>query len=161
VEKHLIRDAWLAQIESDLDAVTKSQMASHTSATHEESRSEHAKDTRALESSYLARGLAERVVEMRQVLIAARNMDLKTFDAGTPIVVSALFTLEEHPSGTCTQYFLTSVAGGIRLSFQELEILTLTPVAPLGAAVKGRYLDEEVSLKTPQGFRKFLIRELC
>ena len=161
MDKLGLRDAWLSQIQADLDALAKSQQATQAGATHAESQAEHAKDTRALESSYLARGLAERVVDLQKTLVAAANMELKTFTPESPIAVSALFTLRDQQSGTETKYFLTSVAGGIRLAIGDNEILTLTPAAPLGAAVRGLLLDDEVKLNTRQGLRHYLISELC
>ena len=54
-----------AQVSADLEAVTESQQKTQAGATHAESKSESDKDTRATESSYLARGLAKRVGELR------------------------------------------------------------------------------------------------
>ena len=44
----------------ELHAVARSQESTQAGAIHEETRAEDAKDTRAIEAQYLARGLAER-----------------------------------------------------------------------------------------------------
>jgi transcription elongation GreA/GreB family factor len=160
VDKVAVRDVWLARIRSDLDALKNSQKATQDGATHAESRSEHPKDTRAIESSYLARGLAERVVDLEQALITAGLMELKDFDSQSSIGLSALFSLEDQHTGVESHYFLTSVAGGIRLAVGDLEILSLTTQSPLGRAVSGRHLEDEVLLKIPQGDKEFVIRRL-
>ena len=53
-----------ARIEEDLATVERRRADTAAGATHEENRAEHAKDTRATEDSYLARGLAERVAAL-------------------------------------------------------------------------------------------------
>ena len=45
-----------------MSALTASQKTVQSGAIHEETRQEDPKDTRAIEATYLARGLAERVV---------------------------------------------------------------------------------------------------
>ena len=61
----LLRDL-RERVASDLDGLVRRQQDAQKGATHEENRAEHGKDTRATEQSYLARGLAARVEEMRQ-----------------------------------------------------------------------------------------------
>ena len=55
-------------VSADLTTMSAAQRAVVDGATHEENRPENDKDTRALEQSYLARGQAQRVVELQHAL---------------------------------------------------------------------------------------------
>jgi len=158
--KRAVLDSFVKTLRSALDALTESQQASQAGATHEESRSEHSKDTRALESSYLARGLAARVLELRRDLVEAETLTLEDFSADTPISLSALIELADETSGEHTHYFLTPVAGGMKLDLDGVEITTVTPAAPLGQALNGRELGTLVELRTPHGTKSFTISDL-
>ena len=59
---------------ADLETLERAQQAAIEGATHEEAKPENDKDTRALEASYLARGQAMRLEELR----AGLKMDRKT-----------------------------------------------------------------------------------
>src|SRR4029079_11978947 len=64
--------------------------AAREAATHEESKPENDKDTRALEASYLAGAQAARARELKAVLNALSFLPLRAFGAGDPIDLSAL-----------------------------------------------------------------------
>ena len=82
-------------VSSDLQALIRRQQDTQEGATHEENRSEHAKDTRATEQSYLARGLATRVHEMRKTATNLEKIELVNFDSRDPIGLTALVVLQE------------------------------------------------------------------
>jgi hypothetical protein len=63
-DKEALRIDLLEGIRKDLATLTRTQKDASEGATHSENRAEHAKDTRATEQGYLARGLAERVEEL-------------------------------------------------------------------------------------------------
>ena len=87
-----------AQVDSDLEDLKRRQQDVADGATHEESRSEHAKDTRATEQSYLARGLAKRVEELTRTRDALAALTLRTFreEDGEAIAVGAIVTLRDE-----------------------------------------------------------------
>ena len=72
------------RVSADLATMSAAQRAVVDGATHEENRPENDKDTRALEQSYLARGQAQRVVELQEppresqpnAAIGARNQNV-------------------------------------------------------------------------------------
>ena len=81
-EKQQILRELRALVEADLAALIRRQQDTQEAATHEENRSEHAKDTRATEQSYLARGLAERVEDLQRTSDALAALDLRLFEDG-------------------------------------------------------------------------------
>ena len=84
-------------------------------ATHEESKPENDKDTRALEASYLAGAQAARARELEGAIKAVKGMPLLDFGEGKTIQSSAIVTLEDE-DGARTTLFLAPFGGGIRLT---------------------------------------------
>ena len=158
--KLAIREALLDHIRADLAGLAESQRASQDGATHEESRAENSKDTRSLESSYLARGLAERVIDLERSLTAVSALRFKETGVESVVVITALVSLEEEATGEFGHYFLIPMAGGIKLPVGDFEVRTLTPVAPLGRALLGIGVDDEVELQTPQGVRRLVVKHV-
>ena len=149
------------QVDSDLTALLRRQQDTQQGATHEENRAEHAKDTRATEQSYLARGLALRVEEMRQTASALEKLDLANFDSQDPIALTALVVLQDPEEAEIETWWLVPGPGGVELFQADLQIRTLTPAAPLGRALMGLHAGDEGSVVTPGGGRDFEILEIA
>jgi hypothetical protein len=146
------------RLERDLAVAAESQQRTQSAATHEESKPENDKDTRALESSYLARGQAQRVVELGAALTSASALQLRRFDAATPVAVSALIGLDDGER--CLFYFMAPAGGGLELELDGTVIRVLTPQSPLGRALLGQHLGSDVEVRTPQGLREYSITSL-
>jgi len=93
IDKHELLRALCAQVRADLETVAAAQRTTQSGATHEESRPENDKDTRALESSYLARGQAKRVLELTGEIQSLRLLEQRAFEPTMPIALSALVEL--------------------------------------------------------------------
>lgn len=144
--------ALLERIEADLEAIETSQHATQESATHPEARAEHAKDTRATETSYLARGLAGRVEELREAATAVASLVPAPLPDGAAIVLGALVAVEDE-RGMKSRYFVAPAGGGIELDIGSDSVRVVTPSAPLGRALIGRRVGDEFEFRTPQGVR--------
>lgn len=155
-DKAVLRDALLAHLEERLAVVRAAQKAAHEGATHEESRPEGVKDMRSTETSYLARGQAERVVELTEALAQVRGFPLRAFAEDAPIGLSALVQLENE-AGAVSSYFMAPAGGGIQLEPPAGPLTIVTPRSPLGRALVGRRVGDEVELVTPQGVREQVV----
>jgi transcription elongation GreA/GreB family factor len=140
-------------VASDLARAAAAQRQTQRAATHEESKPENDKDTRALESSYLARGLAERVAALENAVVALAAWKPRDFHSDTPVALFALVTLEAVQSRARNHYFVVPAAGGVTLLVGGETVLTVTPEAPLGRALIGAFEGDEVSVQTPHGPR--------
>lgn len=147
-------------VASDLDGLVRRQQDAQKGATHEENRAEHGKDTRATEQSYLARGLAARVEEMRQTANVLENIRLMDFDLQDPIGLTALVVLRDVGETERQTWWLLPAPAGIELSQADTRIRTLTPSAPLGKALIGLQIGNEGSISTPRGERFFEVLEI-
>ena len=155
--KTRVHAALEARISADLAAVAWSQADSQSGATHAESRPEHAKDTRSVESSYLARGLAERVVELRKAADRLDGFEQRVFGWGEGVALSALVCLEDEEDALRRLYYLAPTGGGVKLSLEGEEITVVTPTSPIGAALLGRTVDDGIAYHTPKGRREATI----
>ncbi|MEO1174760.1 MAG: hypothetical protein AAFX94_22310, partial [Myxococcota bacterium] len=79
-------------------------------ATHEESRPENPKDTRGLEASYLAHGLAKRSAALEEDMRVLRNLPTQRFDKESLIASGAWVTLEDDGVITRTRVPETSTS---------------------------------------------------
>lgn len=145
----------LARVESDLADLVRRHQDIQEGATHEESRSEHAKDTRATEQSYLARGLAERVEDLTRTRDALAVLPLRDFSEDEAIAVCALVHLEDESEDETQWIWLVPGASALDLEQGDHRIRTVTPVSPLGRALLGLHVGDEGRLKTPKTERVF------
>ncbi len=156
IDKAAVRQALLEQVQADLRAATESQRATHEAATHEEARPENDKDTRALEASYLARGLAQRVVDLSATLGALRRLSDRPLDDDPPVSAGALVQLEDDDERQSV-YFVAPSGGGLQVTVAGTLVRVVTPQAPLGEALLGKRQGDDIELRTPQGVRELTI----
>jgi transcription elongation GreA/GreB family factor len=141
-------------VDADLVALVRRQHDIQQGATHAENRAEHAKDTRATEQGYLARGLAIRVEELQQTVGHLSKLEPVAFTASDPIALTALIVIrDENDEDVTKTWWLVPGAGGIELIQDETQIQTLTPASPLGRSLIGLYEGDETTLSTPSGRR--------
>ena len=136
-------------LRDQLGTLRESQQAAQAGAIHEEARQEDPKDTRAIESQYIARGFAERVEGLQDNLAALRRLRLDAFGEDDPIASSAVVGLLDQTSRQETCYFIVPVAGGELLRLGDRRIRTLTPSSPLGQALVGRFEGDAVEVELP------------
>ena len=153
MDKNAVHRALIDHISAELARVKETHKATTQAAFHEENKAEDDKDTRAIEGSYLARGLAERVANLEGDLTRARVMALRPFGEESPVGLSALVAVEDVDSGAEARYFLAPVAGGAKLQVGGELVRVLTPSSPLGGALLGSVVEDEVSFNSPQGLR--------
>jgi transcription elongation GreA/GreB family factor len=127
---------------ADLASRESAHHAAMEAATHEEAKPENDKDTRALEQSYLARGEALRVEELRQGLADVRGMTTRAFREDDPVALGALVTVDDVDR--VLVYWLAPYGGGTRLA--EGTIQVVTPRSPLGKALLGKRSGDECEL---------------
>lgn len=136
------------------------QMAHHAEttragATHEEARPENDKDTRALEQTYLARGQAMRVEEVIEQAQVLRYLSLPAFQEGDAIAAGALIELESDDAARCV--FLLPHGGGIEVELDGVTVRVVTPTSPLGKAILGRTVGDDITLRTRGVLREYVI----
>jgi transcription elongation GreA/GreB family factor len=95
----------------------------------------------------VSRGLAERVEDLLRAVTILAHMRLDGFGPDDPIDSSAVVGLKDGDHEKI--YFLVPVAGGESLEVDGGIIQTLTPASPLGLALVGKCVGDEIDLKLP------------
>lgn len=158
LDKAALVAAAIDRLRRDAEVLRDSARATREGAIHEESRPENDKDTRGLEASYLARGQAARVEELEEAMARLRFLELKRFDAETPIDLSALVTVAVD--GDEQMYFFAPVAGGLRVEVDGRSVQLLTPASPLGRALVEKCQGDDFELRLGGRVRGYEIVEV-
>lgn len=148
-----------ARLEHDHRTAMQAQQHTQKGATHEESRPENDKDTRALEASYLARGQAQRVIELERSLRLLDALEPRAFDGESAAALGALVDVEDE-DGRATYFFIAPAGGGLELELADRRIRVVTPESPLGQTLIGRRSGDCVEVRTPRGVREYEIVSL-
>jgi transcription elongation GreA/GreB family factor len=139
--KPTLKAELLALLAADLDTLERAHRATTEGATHEEAKPENDKDTRALEQSYLARGQATRIEELRASIAGVTAMQVRDFEA-RPVALGAVVTVEEE--GEESTLLLAPGGGGARLAGGTVQVVT--PPSPLGRALLGKQAGDEAEV---------------
>ena len=154
LSKPRILEAFKRSAEDALEAAERAQAIATEEATSEQSKAEGKYDTRATEASYLARGQAKRVVELRALLSWYESLD-----PSRPVEQVSQGALVEL-DGDKHHLLLISPSGGDAVEVDGLRVSTISFSSPLGKALRGLYLGDDVELQTPSGSREFEIIQL-
>jgi len=159
VDKEQVLLALKRELEAQLAQAHAAQQGTQSGATHEEAKPENDKDTRAIEASYLARGQARRVVDLEEAVVKVNALVPRAFDGELPVALGAIVQLE-HDAGSLW-YLLAPAGGGLTLTAGSLVLTVVTPQSPVGRALLGRRVGDDVDIRTPQGVRECSIAALC
>lgn len=154
--KQALKDELVRLLQSDLDVLERAHRAVMEAATHEEAKPENDKDTRALEQSYLARGQALRIEDLRTGLVAVRALGLRDFADGSPAALGALVSVDE--GGHERRFLLAPHGGGSALAGGAVQVVT--PESPLGRALLGKTAGDECEVMAGGRAREFVVESV-
>jgi transcription elongation GreA/GreB family factor len=137
-----LRDELLDSLRDQLAVAERAHNASLEGATHEEARPENEKDTRALEQSYLARGQAQRLVELKEAIALVQAMPTGAQKRDMGCSLGSIVEVDDD--GRHQVYWIASAGGGLQLA--EGAIQVLTPQSPLGRALIGCHIDDDCEI---------------
>ena len=146
-QKRKVVAALIAQIEEELVGMTRIAREAAEAASHEENRSEGDKDMRATEASYIARGQAERAIEIERHVKRLAMLELKEF-ASTATVESGC-VIELGQKDKTQTYMMLPVAGGRQVTIDNVRVATVTPTSPLGSALLGLSVGDDAEVAAP------------
>jgi hypothetical protein len=158
MDKHALIRELVGQLEAEIVRASESAERTRSGAVHEEARPENDKDTRALEASYLARGQAQRVVDLQLSLKQVSFMEVRPFGPEDAIGMSALVRVESELDSRW--YLFAAAGGGHRLKQDAHSVDVVSPESPLGRSLAGKYRGEELSLRSGGQAREYVIVEL-
>lgn len=144
IAKTAIVERIIAQLQDALDTAIQASHIAHETATHEESVAENKYDTFGLEASYLAEGLSRQVQTLKDAIQMYRNGRFADLP-GQDIRVGSFIVLETDDE-LARYYFLGPAGGGIEVMVDGIRCQVVTPGSPLGQAMLGKSVDDEVRL---------------
>ena len=137
-----LRDELLNLLRDQLAVAERAHNASLEGATHEEARPENEKDTRALEQSYLARGQAQRLVELKEAVALVQAMPTGAQTGDVRCSLGSVVEIDDD--GKRQLYWIASTGGGAQLAKGSIQVLT--PQSPLGRALIGCHVDDDCEI---------------
>jgi transcription elongation GreA/GreB family factor len=146
-------------LEHELQMATRSQRTATEGATHEEAKPENDKDTRAIEASYLARGQAARVEELRQTHVTWSALRVRVFGSDAPIAVGALVAAEDE--GGIELFFVVPGGAGFAVETPLGTVRTVTIRSPIGVSLLGKREGDSISVRVPGGERDLSILQVA
>ncbi len=154
--KEEIHRRFIDELSRELESITAAAKNSVAMATSEAHRAESKYDTFSLESSYLARGQAMRIEELRNALEQLQALPLKALSAASPVQLGALVRLEAGDGKKRTLFF-GPAAGGEQISADGEEIVIMTARAPLGQALLGKTVGATFEIKIGKATHTFTV----
>jgi transcription elongation GreA/GreB family factor len=153
--KEALRRELLAQLEAHLETARAAHASATEGAISDDARPENDKDTRGLEQSYLARGIAGRVAELEA---AVESIAAMTLAKSTRVAIGALVTVEQGDADKERTLYIAPHGGGLTLSG---DITVVTPTSPMGRALLGKVVDDDAELVTGGTTRSLTITAIA
>jgi len=135
----------ISDLKQELNQAINAANEAHAAAVDDQSVAETQYDTLAIEASYLAEGQSRRVQELQAAINDYHDLKLLDFDEDKPITHSALVQLNAD-SQDKHWFFIGPAAGGFRCKLTEQHITVITPKSPMGLAIKGKFLDDDIEV---------------
>jgi transcription elongation GreA/GreB family factor len=159
VTKRRILDALLSEMTAEVNLLLAAAALAYEGATHEESKPENDKDTRALEASYLARGQANRVEEMNETITRLKFLELRDYTEEDPIGATALVIVEIDAERK-ERFFLVPHGGGRTVDVDGETIRVVTTASPVGRELLGKHVGDDFTLTISGRRREYVVDAL-
>jgi transcription elongation GreA/GreB family factor len=158
MDKWLLLEAIVGEITSALNNSLAAAEEARATATNKENTAENKYDTLGLEAAYLAHGQSERVLQLEADVAAYVALKGRLKDH-TLVGVGTLIQLE-HETGESRFLFIGPASGGLVVSVIGITVTVITPGSPLGKALLGAGIDDDVSIDGERGSGKAHITNL-
>ncbi|MCL9773158.1 transcription elongation factor [Vibrio methylphosphonaticus] len=134
----------IVELEQKIATLLSAMEQTVDAATNEETIPDNKYDTLALEAAYLAHGQAMRLEAIKKDIASLRHLVIRTFEHDSPVGLSAMVDLEDEQE-VLSRFFLLPCGGGVSIDTEGLRVVT--PESPLGRALVGKRLDDEIALQ--------------
>ncbi|MCJ8169665.1 GreA/GreB family elongation factor [Atopomonas sediminilitoris] len=162
MDKPLLRECVLAQLEADLAVAVQAAKTAHETATAEENIAENKYDTLGLEAAYLAAGQSRRVQEITQALQRLQQLTWRDYDPELGVDLGVVVQLQgalQQGQNPSRWLLLLPDAAGLKITFAERQIMLVSPQSPMGQALRGRLIGDEVALATAAPLQRLQLRQ--
>jgi Transcription elongation factor, GreA/GreB, C-term len=158
IDKSKLVADFIILIEQTLALAIQSQQTTVDYVTHEDNKAENQYDTRGLEASYLARGQAERVADLRECMTYFKNTIFKNYTDSTPIGNVALIEIVNITQPDDIKMLLMMPkGGGLAIDHLGQSVQIVTASSPLGHSLLGKKTGDEIMYSSGQKTREYEI----
>ena len=147
------------RLEKEVSTLRLAVEAAKEAATHEESKPENQYDTRGLEASYLAGAQRERLAEAEGALHRIKSTALVLFHEDSRVAPTALVEVASDKGSLI--YFVLAVGAGYPLELNGQQITVITPQSPLGRALLGKKIGDEMTVRVGDAEKDFEILSIA
>tara|TARA_B100001248_G_scaffold262427_1_gene258353 strand:+ start:8329 stop:8811 length:483 start_codon:yes stop_codon:yes gene_type:complete len=137
-DKKEILKSFIKDLEDSYELLAKLAHEAKEHATDEDSAAENKYDTRGLESSYLAGAQSLRAKEFQEAIYYYKRINTEL--ASKSIVVGSLVHVKIDDKDKF--FFIVPVKGGLTISFNDIEIQSLSSSSPLGSRLLGKQSED-------------------
>jgi len=142
--KEQLLDELISHLTHELDALLLAAEAAHSASTDDESVAETQYDTLAIEAGYLAEGQSQRVTALTQERMALESL-AEQMTEHTHVRLGTFVQLANDEASNAW-FYLSPACAGYRTTIDGHEITVITPKSPMGSALVGKAVDDEVRL---------------
>lgn len=132
-------------IKEEIEVTTRAAHSAHEAATHSELVAENKYDTKGLEASYLAGAQARRANELQKLLDELEIFQKRELPRTSTASIGSLVKLSNDDSIESWVFILPS-QGGYKIEIDKTHIQTITPQSPIGKALLGKSIDDELEI---------------
>ena len=137
-------------LQDELGALESVAAMARDEATSSETKAEGKYDTRATEASYLARGQAVRIAELRRLQAWYDRLDLSDVSPDRVRLGTLVEIEREQP-----EWVFLAPFGGSRVDIQGHRIRVISPSSPLGKALLDLQPGDAMEVDTPRGMLEY------
>lgn len=145
MDKNKLIKLIIERLESDLELSMSAARVAHEASTSDETQPDNKYDTLSLESSYIAQGHANRAQQLRRSIDNYKKLSIRDFSDYQHVAMTALVGIE-YEDETTRQLFVGPDAGGLKVIFDQHEIVIITVESPLCKALLGQQLGDVITL---------------
>jgi transcription elongation GreA/GreB family factor len=154
--KSILLDQIITVLENAYQNAVEAANQARDTATNGENVAENKYDTLGLEAAYLAHGQSQRAIDLKTEIAAFKNLAPTHCSADDEIRIGSMVVLTDESDNE--QHLLIGPgAGGLKLIHVGKEFLVITASAPLGKALLGCHLDDEIELAPAGKTKRFEI----
>ncbi|WP_413283920.1 GreA/GreB family elongation factor [Vibrio sp. MA40-2] len=146
MDKQSLIDVIIKKLEAIHQVAISATQSAIEAATNEETVPENKYDTLALEAAYLAHGQARRVQECEADIQRFKALPTVSFDPMSAVGLTAIIQLIDE-NDQASLFFMGPCSGGVKVIYLNQQVTIITPEAPLGKAMLGQRVGDEIVLE--------------
>jgi transcription elongation GreA/GreB family factor len=145
INKKQLVETIVAALHQKLQQAINAANEAHAAAVDDQSVAETQYDTLAIEASYLAEGQSKRVQEFQYAIDAYKALSITELSDESCVALGALVQLSADNKAH-HWFFIGPAAGGFRCQQDKKFITIITPKSPMGMALVGKQLHDDIAI---------------